>query len=616
MRLSHSICHAAFVIVAAAALAPTASAQVRFVNYNTAKLIGDANAFRAVLLATAEDDRQGFAIDPAIITFQEVPASILAELDGHVAAAFAPTSYTRATFTTAGGEDSAGGAQCLYYRTDLLTENTALHIDLSTGASRYTDRWFLQLNGYSSPQAGIYVYSSHLKASNTSADAQTRLAGVQAIRNNSDALPVGSNIVYCGDFNFYTNTEPGFVEYISAGVGQAIDPYGTSDWTGAANAYRHTQSPILTSTNGLVAGGLDDRFDFQLSNVEMQDGVGMALIPNTYRPLGNDANHYNLAINSPANSYFPGQAARSQALANALSLASDHIPLIADYAIPPKLQLQGTSSFGRVLQGATVPLSYLVSNIAPVQFSQGMFANSAAMSYSGTALTGGVASVAVPLSPATVSAIVNVNSSTVGAKTGSVGATSTAEGGQAATTINVAGTVIRRANASFSAKSDLNAWTSSAQVAFGSNTIDFEVSVWNNGYNSLQALLDVDSVSGLGSGFTGITTAIPNIASGSGVVRIRFDATGKAPGIYSANATISTSDENLAGAVSTPISLTLQATVVATGNPSDLNGDGVVNGADLSILLNAWGTAGTGDIDQSGVVDASDIAILLGAWGS
>ncbi len=589
---------------------------MRFVNYNTAKLIGDTNAFRAVLLAAAEDDRQGFAIDPAVITFQEVPASIVTALDGHVAAAFAPTVYTRATYTTASGEDSAGGAQCMYYRADLLTENTALHLDLSTGASRYTDRWFLQLNGYSSPQAGFYVYSSHLKASNTSADAQTRLAGVQTIRNNSDALPVGSHILYCGDFNFYTNTEPGFIEYISAGVGQGVDPYGTADWTGAANAYKHTQSPILTSTNGLVAGGLDDRFDFQLSNTEFQDGAGIALIANTYRPLGNDANHYNMAINSPANSYFIGQAARSQALANALLLASDHIPLIADYTIPPKLQLQGATNFGRVLQGATVSLSYFVSNIAPVQFSQGMFVNHAAMSYSGTALTGGVASVAVPLSPATATATVNVNSATVGAKTGVVGATSTAEGGQAATAVNVAGTVIRRANASFSAKSDLNAATVNADVAFGSNTIDFEVSVWNNGYNALQALLDVDSVSGLSAGFTGVTTAIPNIGAGSGVVRVRFDATGKAPGVYTANATVSTSDENLVGAVSTPIALTLHATVVATGNPADLNGDGTIDGADLSILLNAWGTAGPGDIDQSGIVDAADIALLLGAWGS
>ena len=51
-----------------------------------------------------------------------------------------------------------------------------------------------------------------------------------------------------------------------------------------------------------------------------------------------------------------------------------------------------------------------------------------------------------------------------------------------------------------------------------------------------------------------------------------------------------------------------------TGNPADLNGDGVVDGADLGILLGAWGSAGPGDLDGNGVVDGADLGILLGAW--
>lgn len=49
---------------------------------------------------------------------------------------------------------------------------------------------------------------------------------------------------------------------------------------------------------------------------------------------------------------------------------------------------------------------------------------------------------------------------------------------------------------------------------------------------------------------------------------------------------------------------------------ADLSNDGVVNAADLSILLAAWGSPGPGDLDGSGLVDAADAAILLGAWGS
>lgn len=50
--------------------------------------------------------------------------------------------------------------------------------------------------------------------------------------------------------------------------------------------------------------------------------------------------------------------------------------------------------------------------------------------------------------------------------------------------------------------------------------------------------------------------------------------------------------------------------------PSDLNGDGSVNGSDLTVLLGAWGTANTAaDLNGDGSVNGSDLTILLGAWG-
>jgi len=49
-------------------------------------------------------------------------------------------------------------------------------------------------------------------------------------------------------------------------------------------------------------------------------------------------------------------------------------------------------------------------------------------------------------------------------------------------------------------------------------------------------------------------------------------------------------------------------------NPYDLNGDGIVNGADLSILLAQWGGPGTADFNGDGVVNGADLAQLLGAW--
>ena len=46
-----------------------------------------------------------------------------------------------------------------------------------------------------------------------------------------------------------------------------------------------------------------------------------------------------------------------------------------------------------------------------------------------------------------------------------------------------------------------------------------------------------------------------------------------------------------------------------------LNEDGIVNAADLAILLPQWGDSGSADLDGSGAVNPADLAIMLGNWG-
>ncbi|MCA9284883.1 MAG: hypothetical protein KDA22_06705 [Phycisphaerales bacterium] len=60
--------------------------------------------------------------------------------------------------------------------------------------------------------------------------------------------------------------------------------------------------------------------------------------------------------------------------------------------------------------------------------------------------------------------------------------------------------------------------------------------------------------------------------------------------------------------------------VASKGCPScpDFDNSGTVDGADLGLLLGAWGPAVPGecyDIDMSGTVDGADLGLLLGAWG-
>ena len=47
---------------------------------------------------------------------------------------------------------------------------------------------------------------------------------------------------------------------------------------------------------------------------------------------------------------------------------------------------------------------------------------------------------------------------------------------------------------------------------------------------------------------------------------------------------------------------------------ADLNGDGVVDGADLGQLLANWGGPGAGDLNGDGSVDGADLGLLLSEW--
>lgn len=51
--------------------------------------------------------------------------------------------------------------------------------------------------------------------------------------------------------------------------------------------------------------------------------------------------------------------------------------------------------------------------------------------------------------------------------------------------------------------------------------------------------------------------------------------------------------------------------------PRDLNGDGIVNAADLAQLLGSWGPCDDceADFNGDGMIDAADLAQLLGSWG-
>ncbi len=592
-----------------------AFAQLRVVNYNISALEGDATALRAVFAACHADDRLVPATPVDVFCFQETPQAAIASLTSMInASAPAGESYALATYTTSSSEDGATGAQALFYRVSRLTEIASGHADMATGGGRNSDRWQLQLNGYSSAGARLYIYSSHLKASSGSANESTRLAGANTLRASGDALPAGSNIIFLGDYNMYTNTESGYEKMTTGGVHPGIDSWGTANWTGANNAIKHTQSPLLTSTN-LVGGGVDDRFDLHLFSAALNDGAGLSYIPGSVHTLGNDGAHFDQAINTGSNTYYPNNIARSDALADALFIASDHMPVVVDYQVPAMMSATLQAIAPRVLVGAALPVRINISNTAEGMSAVGV--DELAYACSGSQAVFGTSSGTAPLSPAIATAQLALDTSIAGTRTGAVTVSTSAQAAEnASIQLPVSVIVSAHANPSFSAVSDQNTRTLDWAFPAGTANAEIDATVANFGWATGTSLLSIDGVSSAGQAVTAVSGVGTLVAGTPATLRLRLPGSATlAPGVHTATITVNSSDENLPGRQTYAITMNATITVEGATDPADLDHDGVVGGADLGMLLGAWGTAGAADLDGSGAVDGADLGMMLGAWG-
>jgi hypothetical protein len=66
---------------------------------------------------------------------------------------------------------------------------------------------------------------------------------------------------------------------------------------------------------------------------------------------------------------------------------------------------------------------------------------------------------------------------------------------------------------------------------------------------------------------------------------------------------------------SAPVDMDTANIPLAPANPADLNGDGIVNGADLGMILGNWGQPGGTDLNHDGTTNGADLGFLLGHWG-
>jgi hypothetical protein len=167
--------------------------------------------------------------------------------------------------------------------------------------------------------------------------------------------------ILTGDLNIQSSNEPSYQSLLAPGDGQVFDPINApGTWHDNVN-YRsvHTQAPSADSMPGLIGGGMDDRFDFQLVTGEFLDGDGMDYISGSYRAFGNNGTHL---LGGDISS---GTGA-SPAVLSALMTASDHLPVVADYQLPAVLGVT-TATIPTTLQlGQDFQLAVTVTNEADV----------------------------------------------------------------------------------------------------------------------------------------------------------------------------------------------------------------------------------------------------------
>ncbi len=309
-------------------------AQLRIVSYDTSG--GPRDGLSTVLEAIGQEDVNAIVRPIDVLLVQE---QVSVETDTMLMATLLNQLHSTDVYRAGvlNGDSTGDGRPGVIYRSDVvqLRSESTVGESSTDGQPRQTLRYDFGLVGYPS-DATIHIYNSHYKGGSTNQDAARRLVEAEAIRADADALGPAA-IIYAGNFNIQTSRDAMYQRLLAGGPGQAFDPIDSpGTWRDDASFKRwHTQSPVNERRRypGQTLGGMDDRFDFQLVSTELLDSEGLDYIAGTYRVFGNNGSH-------PLNSeIIKGDGADPEVL-EALAAASDHLPVVVDYQLPAKMQVE------------------------------------------------------------------------------------------------------------------------------------------------------------------------------------------------------------------------------------------------------------------------------------
>ncbi len=238
-------------------------------------------------------------------------------------------TYTRAAFF-----DGTDTDNMLFYKTPKIKLKSQKQI---LTALRDISQYVV----YSVPNPGdtatMYLHMAHLKAGSSPgppSDASLRDQEVVQFCLDIAGIPQNSNVLLAGDLNLKGSSEAAWQRLTTNCPHLFVDPINQpGEWfENSTFASIHTQSTRSNANPGCCGGstgGLDDRFDFILTNSHMLSGLHkVKYVPGSYQAFGNDGQHFNVSLlDAPSNSVVP--AAVNQALFN----MSDHLPVLMKVAV-------------------------------------------------------------------------------------------------------------------------------------------------------------------------------------------------------------------------------------------------------------------------------------------
>lgn len=207
----------------------------------------------------------------------------------------------------------------------------------------------------------LYCIVAHLKAGNTSSDANERASAATNVMNWLAAKGAGKNVIYMGDCNLYSTSEAAYQTFIfnADTANRLYDPTGatTNGWSSSHKQWL-TQCPRTSGGACFSGGGLDSRFDFMLFNKPVMTGInGVSYNPNSFKVIGNDGTIYNADINCTNNKQV------SKGVCQALYNMSDHLPIYGEVTFTKATAMEHNATLAAAVEIAGNPVADVLQGI-------------------------------------------------------------------------------------------------------------------------------------------------------------------------------------------------------------------------------------------------------------